>query len=248
MGGITSRMQKKLIKTKSEFDIQLDLVRPDYYIRDVVLLPKDIESARYTWDLIMTNRVERYYQEKKSIEFTHCSCLTWFFDMFYSNLFEFCPEVKPLFAHTNMITQGKKVAAVITTALDLVYGPKPTCKEVLTKLANDHNGRGIKSEYYGVLGKALLSTLETILGTNLTPAGKTSWIRIYCVILDFLLPVVVKYEMEERSIIRRSCTALSLSLSSHQSQVVYVASSAASAVQSLRWNPMKPPFANINEI
>ncbi|MBY0339033.1 MAG: hypothetical protein K2X11_20640 [Acetobacteraceae bacterium] len=98
--------------------------------------------------------------------------------LFYGRLFEEDPALRPLFAHSDMAAQGRK----LMQALGFVVGSlnKP---EALMPAARDlairHVGYGVRPAHYGSVGAALLWTLGQGLGTAFTPAVREAWATAY---------------------------------------------------------------------
>ena len=99
-------------------------------------------------------------------------------ELFYADLFETAPEVKPYFANSDMADQGKKLMTTLTvvvrglTNLDAIL-------PAATTLAERHVGYGVKPEDYGKVGASLLRTLEKGLGDDFTPKTRDAWATIY---------------------------------------------------------------------
>lgn len=99
-------------------------------------------------------------------------------ELFYGKLFELDPEVKPLFAKSDMTEQGKKLMQMISVAvkgLDSLGELVPAVQ----KLGERHGGYGVKAEHYDTVGAALLDTLEKGLGDAFTPETKEAWTITY---------------------------------------------------------------------
>ncbi|MEO0447452.1 MAG: globin family protein [Verrucomicrobiota bacterium] len=99
-------------------------------------------------------------------------------ELFYGKLFELDPEVKPLFANSDMKEQGKKLMTMITAAvkgLDTLGELVPAVQA----LGKRHVGYGVKAEHYDTVGAALLDTLERGLGDDFTPETKEAWTITY---------------------------------------------------------------------
>ena len=99
-------------------------------------------------------------------------------ELFYGRLFELDPELKPLFAESDMKEQGKKLMIMITTAvrgldkLEQLLG-------AIQDMGKRHVGYGVKAEHYDTVGAALLDTLEKGLGDDWTPEHKEAWALTY---------------------------------------------------------------------
>jgi len=99
-------------------------------------------------------------------------------EIFYADLFETAPEVKPYFAVTDMTEQGSKLMATIGV---VVNGLKDLDKvvPVAQELAKRHVGYGVKAKDYDSVGASLLRTLEKGLGDDFTPETKEAWTTAY---------------------------------------------------------------------
>ena len=98
--------------------------------------------------------------------------------LFYADLFETAPEVKPYFANSDMSEQGKKLMATLGV---VVNGLRDLDKivPVAQDLAIRHVDYGVKAEDYGKVGASLLRTLEKGLGDDWTPETAGAWTTAY---------------------------------------------------------------------
>ena len=99
-------------------------------------------------------------------------------ELFYGKLFELDPDLKPLFANSDMKEQGKKLMVMIGTAakgLDTLGELIPAVQ----KLGERHVGYGVKAEHYDTVGAALLDTLAKGLGEDFTPEAEEAWTITY---------------------------------------------------------------------
>ena len=99
-------------------------------------------------------------------------------ELFYADLFETAPEVKPLFAGSNMSEQGKKLMTtlgVVVKGLTNLDAIVPVAED----LAQRHVGYDVRPEHYSNVGGSLLRTLEKGLGDAFTPETKDAWIAAY---------------------------------------------------------------------
>ncbi|WP_420568821.1 globin family protein [Thalassovita sp.] len=99
-------------------------------------------------------------------------------EIFYSDLFETAPEVKPYFEGANMKDQGSKLMATLGV---VVNGLRDLDKivPVAQQLAIKHVDYGVKPEDYDKVGASLLRTLEKGLGDAFTPDVKEAWTGAY---------------------------------------------------------------------
>ena len=99
-------------------------------------------------------------------------------ELFYGKLFELDPNVKPLFANSDMKEQGKKLMLMIGTAvrgLDTLGELVPAVQA----LGKRHVDYGVTAEHYDTVGAALLDTLAKGLGDDFTPETEEAWTITY---------------------------------------------------------------------
>jgi hemoglobin-like flavoprotein/uncharacterized protein YjbI with pentapeptide repeats len=113
-------------------------------------------------------------------------CCDEFAASFYENLFQDCPEIKPLFSKTDMTTQGKKLINSLVLVVENLRDPE-ALSPVLTALGARHIGYGATPKYYKPVGKALLVTFEQYLGEDWTPEAKKAWLNAYRSITTLML-------------------------------------------------------------
>jgi hemoglobin-like flavoprotein len=104
--------------------------------------------------------VDEAAQTAAKASFDRCCARTDFFVCFYRNFFRTCPEVEPLFAHTDFHRQMGLLRHAIGLLLIFPNQPK-TEPTVLTRVADRH-GRAdldISPEFYGGFVEALLQTV-----------------------------------------------------------------------------------------
>ncbi|SHH03100.1 globin family protein [Cognatishimia maritima] len=99
-------------------------------------------------------------------------------EIFYADLFETAPQVKPYFANADMTEQGSKLMATLAV---VVNGLRDLGKivPVAEQLAVKHVDYGVKAEDYDAVGASLLRTLEKGLGDAFTPDVKDAWTGAY---------------------------------------------------------------------
>ena len=105
--------------------------------------------------------------------------------LFYDRLFQIAPEVKPLF-RGDMDEQGRKLMATLAVVVNALTNLE-TILPAASALAKKHVGYGVKPEYYGPVGAALLWTLERGLGPEWTPDIGAAWTAAYTVLSDFMI-------------------------------------------------------------
>ncbi|HCF29921.1 MAG TPA: globin, partial [Cyanobacteria bacterium UBA11049] len=105
---------------------------------------------------------------------------------FYQNLLTDYPQLRPLFAKTNMEEEQQKLimslGLVIENLRHLNY-----LKVILKNLGERHVSYGTIAQYYPMVGAALLKTFESYLGADWTLEVKQAWIDAYKVLVDLML-------------------------------------------------------------
>ena len=99
-------------------------------------------------------------------------------EIFYADLFETAPEVKPYFEGSDMAEQGAKLMATLGV---VVNGLRDLDKivPVAQDLARRHVDYGVQAEDYAKVGASLLRTLEKGLGADYTPETQAAWTAAY---------------------------------------------------------------------
>ena len=105
--------------------------------------------------------------------------------LFYDNLLRSHPELKPMFARSDMAEQRKKLVAslnLVVLSLDSLESVLPA----LRSLGRKHVGYGVQEEHYDAVGTALLETLGQGLGTEFTPEARVAWTTAYGMIASVM--------------------------------------------------------------
>jgi hemoglobin-like flavoprotein len=93
--------------------------------------------------------------------------------LFYDDLFERDPSLRPLFKE-DMTEQRRKLMSMLTTAVvhidnwDHIAG-------AVRALGQRHVAYGVQPAHYETVGAALLATLEKGLGDDFTPDVRAAW-------------------------------------------------------------------------
>ena len=111
--------------------------------------------------------------------------------LFYGRLFETDPSTRSLFAHSDMVRQGRMLMQTINvavTSLDRLEEIRPA----IEGLGRRHAGYGVTDEHYASVGGALLWTLGQGLGEAFTPEVEEAWAETY-----WTLATIMKGAMAE---------------------------------------------------
>lgn len=109
-----------------------------------------------------------------------------FADRFYAHLFTDYPAAKPLFAHTDIAAQSKKLLDSLVFVVENLEQPG-ALTEALQGLGARHVKYGALPEHYPLVGNTLLKTFEEYLGEGWTPPVKQAWVDAYGVITTVML-------------------------------------------------------------
>jgi hemoglobin-like flavoprotein len=100
--------------------------------------------------------------------------------MFYENLFNAEPQLRPMF-RGDMARQGDLLMRMIGGAVGMLDNPE-LLMPTLHNLGARHGGYGVQPEHYGMVGRALLRTLDEALGDAFTPDVADAWATMYGVV------------------------------------------------------------------
>ena len=105
---------------------------------------------------------------------------------FYQNLLTDYPQLRPLFAKTNMEEQQQKLMMSLVLVIENLRNPN-YLKVILKNLGQRHMSYGAIEQHYPMVGAALLKTFESYLGADWTLEVKQAWIDAYGVLVDLML-------------------------------------------------------------
>lgn len=97
--------------------------------------------------------------------------------IFYDHLFSQAPDVRPMFRR-----DPAEQAAMLGAALDAVVAGLDdlgTLLPAVQALARRHVGYGVRPAHYDAVGRALLSTLSSVLGDDITVDAHAAWQAAY---------------------------------------------------------------------
>lgn len=126
-------------------------------------------------------------------------CADEFVVSFYENLFAAHPEVRPLFATTQMQKQRKMLLNALVLVVENLRNPE-VLGQVLNSLGARHVGYGAIPKYYPAVGQALLLSFEQYLQDDWTPELKKAWTDAYETIMaEMLKGAGIVHTEEDRS-------------------------------------------------
>ena len=131
--------------------------RPVFYL-DEQLTEKDVEIAKASWRMITDDTAPGFLALKGTPGFDFPSCIMYFFDNFYSRLFDVHPMCRPMFK-SGLKSQGKFLVKMISMAVSLINEPVKF-QQTLIKLTETHNERGVKAIECKCVMKSLVNILH----------------------------------------------------------------------------------------
>ena len=126
---------------KNEKEI-IRLMMPVYYSPEDIN-PTERKLAQDAWQLILDDKSPAFLAQRGTPGFEYQSCVTFFYDSFYTRLFDIHPLSRQLFKN-GMKSQGKFLVKMISLALSELDDPHKF-DLTLIKLAEIHYQRGVKS-------------------------------------------------------------------------------------------------------
>jgi hemoglobin-like flavoprotein len=113
--------------------------------------------------------------------------------LFYDNLFLAHPPLRSMFRNADMATQGEKLMQMIGAAVRLLDSPG-ALMPVLAKLGARHAGYQVKAAHYGMVGAALMKTLEQGLGAAFDAPTRAAWAAMYGVVSRTMIDAAAQAE------------------------------------------------------
>jgi len=178
--------------TRSDAEV-VAVMMPIYFVNENVT-KNDCTQAINSWNLILNDKGPGFDAKRGQLGYEQASCIMYFYDAFYSRLFDVNPMARPMFK-SGMKSQGKFLVKMISLSISLLDDTEKF-NQTLTKLTEVHNDRGVKAVEYGIVGEVLVWTLRRCLGTAYTPEVHAAWIRILCRMLKVMVPMAVAFEMQ----------------------------------------------------
>jgi len=194
MGGAASTPRNVANKLKKSEEDIVKLMLPVYFIPIPIEL-SERSLASETWQMILDDKSPEFLEKRGTPGFSYSSCVTFFYDTFYTRLFDIHPMARYLFK-SGMRSQGKFLVQMISLSLSELADPAKFDK-TLTKLAEVHYERGVKAVEYGVVGEVLFYVLRLCLGPLVyTYDVHRAWVKVYSRMLKIIVPVAISYEIK----------------------------------------------------
>ena len=170
----------------------INLMMPVFYT-ELPLTESDVVLAKASWRMITDDTAPGFLALKGTPGFDFPSCIMYFFDNFYSRLFDVHPMCRPMFK-SGLKSQGKFLVKMISMAVSLINEPVKF-QQTLIKLTETHNERGVKAIEYGIVVEVLFYALRRCLGEAYDRTIHNIWVRVVSRMLKVMVPVAVAYEI-----------------------------------------------------
>ena len=105
---------------------------------------------------------------------------------FYDKLFTYHPELKPLFAKTDLAAQEKKLIVSLAVIVENLRNPEELSM-ALKSLGAYHQQVGTIKEHYPYVGQALVETFAEYLGNKWDRNTHKAWLDDYSSIAEIML-------------------------------------------------------------
>ena len=107
-----------------------------------------------------------------------------FASVFYEKVFDLAPEVRSLFK-INMTDQGRLLTHMLGGIVYSLSRPD-NLKIGLARLGENHTKYGVKLEYYPIVKKAMMETIDETLGENRTNKSISAWDSALDFVIDLM--------------------------------------------------------------
>lgn len=118
-------------------------------------------------------------------------------ELFYGRLFEIAPQVKPMFANTDIKSQGQKLMATLSVAVKGL-SDLDSIVPIVQKLGVTHLKYGVKEEHFPIVAEALLWTLEQGLGDAWNDETKSAWVEAYTLLSGTMIDAMTAESLRQK--------------------------------------------------
>jgi len=161
MGAASSLGQSSKLLKSAEADV-VKLMMPVYYSLKELSI-EERKLAKSTWDLIVHDKSPEFLSNKGKPEFHYTCCVSFFYDSFYTRLFDIHPMSRQLFVN-GMKSQGKFLVKMIGLALsETELCGVDIFEKTLLHLTNVHFERGVKAVECKSISMMSVMMLQCIL-------------------------------------------------------------------------------------
>lgn len=193
MGSAASFKLGHLLASKKTAQ-EILILFPDYEA-NVVLSKNDIVVIDETWGMIINDKISHCLNLSQYSGASASFCgLNFFYDSFFRILFEMS-DCKPTIEASSMKLSIKSIANVITTVISILKEENiAEFKEKMEYVASTHGRYGVRPEQYPFVCEVLVLTLRFCLSDEWEQTSCHSWIRLFSLMLDFIVPAALFVE------------------------------------------------------
>lgn len=106
--------------------------------------------------------------------------------LFYENLFKSFPRLRSMFDQVAMTEQRTKLVMALSLVVRSL-GQLSSVLPLLRELGRRHAEYGVTEPHYGMVGEALIDTLQQGLGDGFTPEAREAWGVAYGMVAAVML-------------------------------------------------------------
>ena len=106
--------------------------------------------------------------------------------VFYETIFEMEPATRAMFADTDMEAQGQKFVTFLSMVVNGI-DRLDAMRSQLREMGERHVHYGVERSHYGIVGQALLTTVEKVTGVELTLETRQAWSEFYTQMVNIML-------------------------------------------------------------
>ena len=170
---------------------------PSWCVSKGEVTPELIALVKASWDRCMSGQSAPFLAAHATNP--SLTPIVFFYDSFYTSLFDWIPQVKPLFKNS-MHRQGRMLANIVRFIVhNLDPDNRATFAHNLTVLTKAHNVRGVQPEYYSVMGMTLVHTVRKCMGeVEFTEQHRHAWVVVYSKMMEVMIPVAVSGALPDK--------------------------------------------------
>ena len=161
---------------------------PSWCVDKVVITAEHLELIKSSWSACMSGETSPFLSARSRNP--TITPIILFYDTFYKRLFEWIPQVKPMFSNS-LTCQGHMLAAIVRFIVqNLEEKDDAHFVENLTELTKVHNERGVEAHHYSIMGMTQIYTIALCMGDDeFTEEHRKAWTLVYSKMMSVMIPV-----------------------------------------------------------
>jgi len=169
-------------------DQDIESYTPSFFIKNASVTTESTQLTKASWEKIVSGEAPGFKQIQH--RYAHTTCLVFFYEEFYRQLFQLYPEVEILF-QSSRIHQGRRMLRAV---MGMAYLKDYNIREVekkLIELATTHNKIGVLPENYAGFMTLIINVLKICLGADWSYNTEKAWVLTVSFFLQIMLPVSI---------------------------------------------------------